>query len=141
MDGKKTDFLIGPIFCGLVFITLMVLGSFSTIGGYKEPELVESRPLYALKFASSEKGEEYLHIDVQGGKRTYTYSVEKDGYIVTERETQSIKVSIEDIEEPVIETYVENLKLKPWLTLGIGRRKEYLIIRVSEDKRGITLYD
>jgi hypothetical protein len=110
--------------------------------GYEQPELVETQPLYPINFALHEtEATEDCYVAVQIGRKEKVYfciegeslNLLSDG----DREyrikslSEGVRIVLEDIDEPVIETY--NVRpVRTAFNMALGLDVTEYIIRVPE---------
>ncbi len=127
------------IFLVMGFVIFIIVGLSVPVAGYEEPELVETRTLYPITstaLVENTNQNTYLVAYISNDRsrksnNIYWYSVEKNGKIRTEREYGDVRVSYEETDTPIIESYIKRAK-KTLFSLNIATTEEYFIVRAPQ---------
>ncbi len=125
------------IFLVMGFVIFLIVGLSVPVAGYEEPELVETRALYPITstaLVESTGQDTYLVIDMKNNRKSdneYWYCVENNGKKRTEREYGDVRVSYEETDTPIIESYIKRAK-KTLFSLNIATTEEYFIVRAPQ---------
>ena len=131
-ETDRVSFLPGLLLLTgtLVFI---LAGLFGPLAGYEEPKLLETRALYPITstaLVESTGQDTYLVIDMKNDRKSdneYWYCVENNGKKRTEREYGDVRVSYEETDTPIIESYVRKAKKTPF-SLNIATTEKYYVV-------------
>ncbi len=138
---KKKNFSVLARGTSIIIALVMFMVGATTPIYFDEPELVNTQPIYPLSYVnqnSEEMSGTYLVIQIRKEGTTYCYCMKKDdasdpnSYDETYElivQSGNITMDSQDVEEPVIETYMQRSG-KPIIDLGIVQEKLEYVIRV-----------